>query len=97
MNVTGTNTSTDWRNSLNFSLLPLKGLGLFKAISLAPLETGVAMVIVEGMGFWFVCWKCKSCENRFLMGLFSGLSSVQSSPLIIVEDAKESSSVLVLR
>ena len=57
----------------------------------------VAMVTVDDIGFRVICWKCKICKNRFLMGLFSGLGSVQSSPLMIVEDAKESSSVLVSR
>ena len=66
----------------------MKGSGLFKAISLAPLETGAAMLVVE---FWFVCWNCSSCKNKFLIGLTSGLSLIQSSPLRKVEDAKGSS------
>ena len=67
----------------------MKGSGLFKAISLAPLETGAAMLVV---GFWFVCWNCSSCKNRFLNGLTGGLGLIQSSPLRKVEDAKRSSS-----
>ena len=88
-------TSTDCRNSLNFSLSPLNELGLFKAISLAPLEMGVAMFVFVLVGFWFVCWNCNSCENRFSIGLVSGLGSIQSSPLRKVEDANRSSLVSV--
>ena len=88
-------TSTDWRNSLNFSLSPLNESGLFKAISLALLEMGAAMFVLVLVGFWFTCWYCSSCENRLLIRLISGLSSVQSSPLRNVEDAKGLSSVSI--
>ena len=45
------------------------------------------------IGFGFTCWYCSSCENRFLIGLISGLGLVQSSPHRNVEDAKGSSLV----
>ena len=43
-------------------------------------------------GFW---WdrNLSICENKFLMGLFGGLGSVQSSPLMMVDEAKGSRSV----
>ena len=69
-------TSTDWRNSLNFSLSPLNESGLFKVISFAPFEIGVAMFVVKVVGFRFVCWNCSNCENRFLIRLFGGLGSI---------------------
>ena len=88
-------TSTNCKNSLNFSLSPLNELGLFKAISLAPLGTSAAMfvLVLVLVVFRFVCWYYSNWENRFLIGLIEGLSLVQSSPLGNVEDAKRSSSV----
>ena len=87
-------TSTDCRNSLNFSLSPLNASGLFRAISLVPLEVGAAMVLMLVV-FRFVCWYCNNWENRFSIGLIGGLGLVQSSPRRNVEDAKGSSSVSV--
>ena len=69
--------------------------GLFKAISLALFDTGVAMfvLVLVLVGSRFICWYCNNWENRFLIGLIGGLGSIQSSPLKKVEDAKGSSLV----
>ena len=93
--LTSMYTSTDCRNSLNFSLSPLNASGLFRAISLVPLEVGAVAMVLMLVGFRFVCWYCNNWENRFLIGLIGGLGSIQSSPRKNVEDAKGSSSVSV--
>ena len=92
--LTSMYTSTDCRNSLNFPLSPLNASGLFRAISLVPLEVGAAMVLMLVV-FGFICWYCNNWENRFSIGLMGGLGSVQSSPHRNVKDAKGSSSVSV--
>ena len=64
---------------------------MFKEISLVLLATGVAMIFVLVGGGRF--WNSSICENRFSIGLFGGLGSVQSSPLMMVDEAKGSRSV----
>ena len=76
---------------MKFSLLPSYASGLFRAISLVPFVTGAAMMFVLIGGGRF--WNSRICENKFLMGLFSGLGSVQSSPQMMVNEAKGSRSV----